>query len=251
VTLPAEPNRTIPLSLRSGDTGWPVYALQGGLSALGYQLSQDGTFGSGTDNAVRRFQRAQGLAIDGIAGIGTQGAIVHALDEIVHDAHPDIPAGLLRGFAESEGGNNLGATNWHVAGGVDCGIVQVRVFGPPYSVTQMQAAFGPWRAMTRVAEDFLDRRTTLGKLPTAHARGAEFTDRCAALSWNWPFAAEQYARNGHLPDPGRNATWAVVNGVRIRFPDGAPVLTWADWAQFYAMGGPHGEGRVTRYIRWT
>jgi hypothetical protein len=228
MTLPDSPNRSTPLSLRYGDSGWPVYGLQGGLGALGYMLAQDGTFGDGTDKAVRRFQSERHLAVDGIAGSTTQGILVHELDILVHNRHLEVPAGMLRGFVATESGGNVGATNWSVPGGVDCGVVQIRVLGPPYD-----------------ADVFLQRRDTLGRLPTARARGAEFTDRCAALAWNWPFAADQYARNGGLPDPGRIADWVPAGAL---FPDGAHVRTWKDWAEFYAIGGRHGDGRVTRFV---
>jgi hypothetical protein len=64
--IPAPPSSKKPVlirSLRRGSTGKNVVYLQG---ALG--LRQDGQFGPVTDRAVRAFQKANGLLVDGIVG---------------------------------------------------------------------------------------------------------------------------------------------------------------------------------------
>lgn len=64
--------------LKCGDSGNGVKALQEKLIALGYSCGgagADGDYGFGTANAVREFQRKNGLAIDGIAGQKTLEAI--------------------------------------------------------------------------------------------------------------------------------------------------------------------------------
>lgn len=56
-------------TLRKGDQGPEVVALQMALAELGYLTgAQDGNFGTGTQNAVKAFQKAKGLDDDGIAG---------------------------------------------------------------------------------------------------------------------------------------------------------------------------------------
>ena len=61
------------VTLREGDTGENVYALQLRLFELGYYSGRiDGRFGAETTEAVKAFQRANGLTADGIAGSGTQ-----------------------------------------------------------------------------------------------------------------------------------------------------------------------------------
>lgn len=56
-------------TLRNGDTGDKVRALQQQLKNLGYYTgSVDGDFGSGTEEALREFQRVNGLSVDGVAG---------------------------------------------------------------------------------------------------------------------------------------------------------------------------------------
>lgn len=246
MSLPSEPNKTTPPQLVKGDEGWPVYGLQTGLDALGYSLAFDGDFGPATDDAVRKFQKDNYLGSDGVAGHNTQARIISLLDVKTHLRHPKLPAGLLRGFAETESGNNLGAVNWSVSGGVDCGIVQVRCYGPPYVMDELRSAYNPYVSFERIAVTFQGRVMSLRGMPYASKQSLHFAQRCAALAWNWPYAAEQYAMHGRLPNPTKQAEWAKG----IKFPDGIAVKTWRDWAQFYALGGPHGEGKVTRYVKW-
>jgi putative chitinase len=58
---------TLPLLFR-GETGPAVAQLQQNLAAHGYAVARDGSFGPGTETALRQFQAAHGLAVDGIAG---------------------------------------------------------------------------------------------------------------------------------------------------------------------------------------
>lgn len=65
------------VNLKRGSTGDEVRWLQETLSALGYSCgTADGIFGTKTEAAVRRFQAAQGLTVDGIAGVNTRAALV-------------------------------------------------------------------------------------------------------------------------------------------------------------------------------
>lgn len=54
--------------LRRGDKGDDVKALQELLNKIGYDLTVDGDYGRGTQNAVRDFQRKNGLSADGNFG---------------------------------------------------------------------------------------------------------------------------------------------------------------------------------------
>ncbi|WP_419757404.1 peptidoglycan-binding protein [Acidisoma sp.] len=54
--------------LYRGTTGEAVAQLQQDLAAHGYPVARDGSFGPGTETALRHFQSLHGLAPDGIAG---------------------------------------------------------------------------------------------------------------------------------------------------------------------------------------
>lgn len=63
-------------TLTSGTRGTDVYALQSFLQVRGYSGTLDEIFGTGTVNAVKSFQTANGLAADGIVGSGTWSKVV-------------------------------------------------------------------------------------------------------------------------------------------------------------------------------
>lgn len=71
--------------LRKGSNGTEVKKLQENLIKLGYDCGSagaDGDFGSGTENAVRKFQKDHNLTADGIVGSATYAALEIALQEI-------------------------------------------------------------------------------------------------------------------------------------------------------------------------
>jgi len=68
-------------TLRSGSQGEDVYTLQYLLTARGYSLAIDGSFGPETYSNVIAFQTARGLSIDGVVGPQTWGALVITLQE--------------------------------------------------------------------------------------------------------------------------------------------------------------------------
>jgi hypothetical protein len=256
--LPSAPPRfttwaALVAPIKEGETGWRPYALQVGVDALGQELEPDGNFGPATKRAVIAFQQAHGLVGDGIAGGATQAKILALLGSRVHKGQPDVPDGLMRGFAEGEGANVLAATNWTVVGGVDCGAMQYRVFGPPYSAARLEFAFDPLAAMVAAATEFLDRYRgfVTGAWVRSRPAGsrAEAAKRCAIMAHNWPAAAQQIASNGACSSPNSLATWVAPG---TKFPDGAPVRTRAEWCAFYAMGGSHGEASIPKYVTsWT
>ena len=69
-------------TLRNGDEGADVKAMQEGLIRLGYDCGRwgaDGDFGDGTEIALKRFQLEHGLDIDGIYGPKSRAAMDKAL----------------------------------------------------------------------------------------------------------------------------------------------------------------------------
>ncbi|OQP06860.1 hypothetical protein B1690_05995 [Geobacillus sp. 46C-IIa] len=69
-------------TLREGSEGQAVKDLQTKLQRLGYNVGAvDGIYGKQTTEAVRSFQKANGLEVDGIAGKITYNAIEHMLQQ--------------------------------------------------------------------------------------------------------------------------------------------------------------------------
>ncbi len=93
----------------SGDT---VKSVQKKLKTLGYLSDADGYYGSGTEAAVRAFQKNNGLSVDGKVGRKTMAKLVS--DDAVK-ASPDQPAATPGGggggtSTPAPGGNTGGAT---------------------------------------------------------------------------------------------------------------------------------------------
>lgn len=85
--------------LREGERGAEVRQLQERLNAAGARdaqgraLQSDGVFGQNTEDAVRNFQRARGLEVDGIAGPATLRALQAAQQNPPRpNPSPDAPA---------------------------------------------------------------------------------------------------------------------------------------------------------------
>ncbi|MGQ0520473.1 MAG: peptidoglycan-binding protein [Actinomycetota bacterium] len=110
--------------MRAGDRGEAVRDLQRRLEAVGHPAAGDlpGSFGDGTQAAVRAFQRARGLRVDGICGNQTWSALVEAGyrlgDRLLYLRHP-----MLRGDDVASLQRRLGAL------GFDAGRVD-GIFGP-------------------------------------------------------------------------------------------------------------------------
>lgn len=62
-------------TVKKGDKGTPVRWVQDKLCKAGYKVSIDGSFGGATDKAVRKFQVAKRLEVDGRVGPATRSAL--------------------------------------------------------------------------------------------------------------------------------------------------------------------------------
>ena len=76
--------------LKLHSKGSEVKQLQMLLAKLGYDVSQDGIFGTGTERAVKEFQKDNGLEPDGIVGKGTWDALLS--DDAVGSGDNSKPA---------------------------------------------------------------------------------------------------------------------------------------------------------------
>lgn len=83
--------------LRKGSTGAAVVQLQRELSKAGYTLKPDGDFGTLTDGAVRRFQEASGLVVDGDVGTFTWAALRMVNTPAKTPTRPEPDKGAMAG----------------------------------------------------------------------------------------------------------------------------------------------------------
>lgn len=68
-------------TLKPGDTGEQVKALQRALASLGYDAGTvDGDYGTATKTALEQFQTASNLTADGVFGPTTRAALIKALN---------------------------------------------------------------------------------------------------------------------------------------------------------------------------
>ena len=228
MSLFTDPPRTTKYSFKKGDTHLGVWAIQKFLNHLyAPSLSEDGAFGEATETAVKRYQKAVAATADGVVGPTTQGRIVRSV--IVRTpAGLKLPKGLLEGIIDAESGRFLAAANASVPGGIDLGLTQRRVYGPPFKAAEVQAAMDPFSNIERSVRTLYDAY----KLYSSRLGTGEYAWRVAALAHNWPSAADQLSR-GQTLSTTRTATWAPPG---TKFTDGAPVVSWRDWAEFYAIG---------------
>ncbi len=116
------------VSLRPGAKGEAVKALQRRLKTLTlYNGSIDGKYGTGTENAVRAFQRRMGLKVDGIAGQATLQALetakvddVRTTEQLDWFSHTDtIPKKAVVTIKDCKTGKTFQAKRWSGASHMD------------------------------------------------------------------------------------------------------------------------------------
>ena len=72
---------------RVGDQGEDIAEIQGQLVLLGYDVMADGAFGAATADAIKEFQKAQGIKADGLIGPATYSALLgKEMPDITHSA---------------------------------------------------------------------------------------------------------------------------------------------------------------------
>jgi len=217
-------------SFKKGDIHQGVWAVQRGLNSLDWlnaPLGEDGTFGEGTDAAVKLWQEAVGLSADGIFGPQSQARFLRSC--IVRtDAGTKVPKGLVEGICQGESGNYIAAVNVSVAGGTDCGFTQRRVY-EPYEEPAVQRAFDSLYQVNLLVNSLYNRYNVyLAKSAVAQRSDkTEYAWRLATLYHNWPYGADRLASGNALSS--QTANWAPAS-----VPDWAK--TFAGWAKYYAMG---------------
>ena len=250
---------SIPFTLKRGNNGIHVWSLQKALTARGVAVGWDGDFGPATEKAVIAWQKAKGLTADGIAGPMTQRSLISATVDARDAQAPRPPAKLLYGFAEGEGGWYLAAVNWSVAGGVDCGAFQRRVYDEDYgNDAVIERAFNTSYQCDLLADALVERfQAFLSRAGTKDGTGGlsanEKAWRLAALNHNYPSGADTLSKTRVM---SLSCYWtrpqAWVSNVGYKFPDGRAVRTPLDWCELYAgvLGGY--KGNITKYVvDWT
>jgi hypothetical protein len=257
--------RTNQYTFKKGDKGIGVWSLQKALNDIGlYNLVADGDFGTATDTALKHYQTRYKVAggADGLAGPGTQRSLIaNVVDR--RDSVTTLPHKLLYGFAEREGGWLLAPVNWSVAGGVDCGAFQRRVFDEDYGDTAtIERAFNTTYQCRLLADRLTELRglliTRAGVTDGYNGLTAnEKAWRLAALNHNYPSGTDILSKTPikSLSSYWTSAqSWVTVHN--YKFPDGTAVKTPLQWCHLYAgvLGnGVYGHsGNVTTYVTdWT
>lgn len=249
---------TIPQStlyvVKQGASGIPAFAVQRICNKLGFPVAEDFAWGPKTTVAVKRVQRLLSVGDDGILGPTTQGRLAKYLCARQEDAS-NLPRALLQSKITYESGGYITAVNWSVAGGVDCGMTQRRVFDEDYGNDSVVK-----RAFDAVYQVDLsgDRARELFDIFRSRAGikgNIELAWRVSILNHNYPSLADaisRYGINGLSTYYRSPQTW--VSSFGLKFPDGALIRTPLEWGQRYALGSiAHDEpGQAVRLVReWT
>lgn len=213
------------LPIKEGAQGWTAFALQRAVGA-----TPDGVFGPQTKLKLIAWQKANGLTADGVAGPATQNAVLDVIGAEVAREFVGLDPRVLPGFTNKEGANILAATNPYTPPGgdpgVDCGAVQWRQLGPPFSVERLRAAFDT-RISFRYAASILLTRITDYRLRRPSLSAHRLLE-LAVLAHNAPFLSGQFVRNGRLSTPDALAVWT-------KKPGGGH-YTHAEWSVVYPAG---------------
>jgi hypothetical protein len=192
------------LPLKRGLKHWAVMALQVNLG-----VTVDGDFGAATEHAVKAFQAKHGLKSDGVAGVVTQRRIVAAFSATPNAKH-GMPSRLMESIAQNESGFWLAAFAPHPSdGGFDLGAFQ-QSFPTPGTRATYLAALEVIGMAERTAAKLAERYAAF--VPRLHDRRRAW--ELAVLSHNWPTAADNLSRTGHVyKDPSRDnhtEAWIVT-----------------------------------------
>jgi peptidoglycan hydrolase-like protein with peptidoglycan-binding domain len=124
--------------LRRRACGWDVSVLQFLLRRSGAALGIDGCFGAHTQRALRRFQHARRLAVDGVAGRQTFRALLRDRPRFVPvAAHTGAGAGQVRGLIDY----------WAAHYGVDAALMRALGWMESGYQPDLRSSAGAWGVM--------------------------------------------------------------------------------------------------------
>jgi cell wall-associated NlpC family hydrolase len=94
-------------ALRKGSRGHDVKVLQSWLDKLGYRTSIDGVFGGGTYRSVRRFEKHEGLRINGVVSLSDESLLRKRMQALASNpttpTDPTAPAPGAKARLSSDG----------------------------------------------------------------------------------------------------------------------------------------------------
>jgi peptidoglycan hydrolase-like protein with peptidoglycan-binding domain len=128
-------------TLHRGHFGWDVSVLQFLLARRGELVPVDGYFDARTERALRRFQRARRLAVDGIAGTRTLAAFRQRPATAVHPV-------LVRAVTSTPATRVRSLLNyWAGVYGVDANLVRALAWMESGYQTNLTSSVGAWGVM--------------------------------------------------------------------------------------------------------
>ncbi len=245
--------------LREGDRGVVVWALQRTCNKLGIPTSEDGAFGPSTVVSAKAIQIMLKTAQDGIVGPTTQRLLAEHLCRR-QESRSHLYNKLLLSLVMYETGGYLGAVNYNKPGGVDCGLVQRRVYD--FQLGDDQAVKDAFDAAYQLGIVAADLKLEYARIMARGVvRKSQTGWRLAILDHNYPALADAISRNGFKRLSSYYTTpqdWTILydgkgNPYRLKFPDGHEVRTPLEWGQRYALGNPdHSEpGQAVKLVEWT
>ncbi len=246
------PSHTVYEFEKGDPDGVGVAALQVALNSRGYTpaLAVDGNFGDSTEAAVKWFQTSRNLYVDGVVGLKTQTKLADEFGRLARKTYT-LPSGLIYGLIEAESSFRIAAVNWSQPGGVDVGYTQRRVYGPPWTESQVEAGFDSQLQINKFAATTkaqYDKFADASRYPAVQKKPipAEYAWRLACLHHNWPYASDRLAKGYQLSAIEPSDPWWPST---VRFDNGQPVKTYRDWASYYAMGSRvnNHKGEVVRF----
>ncbi len=223
--------------LRLGSTGPAVVQLQQLLDAHGYHLATDGDFGPLTYAAVTNFQATHGLAVDGIVGPQTMGALdgtgSNTSSTPLEAAPPAYPPGYLH---EGDTGSSVVQLQQDLtqAGYSTHGIDGI--FGPETlaAVQAFQRAHGlpdyglvgqlTWNALHQA----LASTPPAAPTNTSVNRGSESPTAAAVVGLALKYQGARYVYGGNSPATGFDCS-GFVQWVYGQYGISLPRTSYAQW----------------------
>jgi hypothetical protein len=215
---------------------------------LNLDLTVDGDFGDKTFEAVKSWQEKYNLdPVDGIAGPDTQRSIVVQLSRPATRLH-NLPAGILKSIVSNESGFILAAAGPHSGdSGWDVGAFMRSSGATPPNTNQTRSFFNVKKSAEWTANHLATTKSELGvpvdsRYLSEIGKGnkEEFAWMLAILAHNWPYAADNIARWGHIfvdaDDDDFPANWIVIaSGGRLSTP--------RQWVTSYIE-------KATGFVKW-